>query len=243
MQQYYPTEITELNIARGLVKGTSFVHRVGAVPSMATSNTGTVWDVNNTIYPWSEFDTANTLVVDCADPGDVGKQVTVVGLDEDYNALTETISLDTQTGNDSVNVFKRIFNAYFVNGVSVLNADAINIKLNGTIVAKINADVGETLMSVYTIPAGYKGYLLQGTASNAPGDIGTGDFYLRYFDENNFRIGHAFEVSGSQYLYKFSVPIEIPEKTDLDVRVSTGTSNKSRITASYDILLIKEGLG
>jgi hypothetical protein len=38
-------------------------------------------------------------------------------------------------------------------------------------------------------------------------------------------------------------PTEIPEKTDLDVRVKTGTTNKSRITAAYDILLIQEGLG
>jgi len=243
MRQYYPTEIPELNIARGLVKGTSFVHRFGVVPSMSSSNTGTVWDVNNTIYPWSAFDTSNTLVIECADSGDVGKQVTVVGLDEDYAPLTETISLDAQTGNESINTFKRIYNAFFVNGVDVLNSDDIDISINGTIVAKILPGIGETHMAIYTVPAGHKAYLLQGTATNGPGDIGVGDFFVRYFGENNFRIGHAFEISGSQYLYKFTVPIEIPDKTDLDVRVKTGATNKSRITAAYDILLIQEGLG
>lgn len=243
MRQYYPTEIPELNIARGLVKGTSFVHRWGVVPSMAVSNTGTVWDVNNTIYPWSAYDTSNTLVIACDDPEDVGKQVTILGLDEDYNPLTETISIDAQTGNESINTFKRIHNAYFVNGANALNTDNIDISLNGTVIARILPNMGETQMAIYTVPAGHKGYLLQGTASNGPGDIGNGDFYVRYFGENNFRIGHAFEISGSQYLYKFSVPIEIPEKTDLDVRVRTGSTNKSRITTAYDILIIRDGLG
>ena len=59
-----------------------------------------------------------------------------------------------------------------------------------------------------------------------------------------FRVSHTFEVTGgSQYLYNFSVPLPIPEKTDIDVRITT-RSNNGRFTAAFDIILIKnDGTG
>ena len=54
--------------------------------------------------------------------------------------------------------------------------------------------------------------------------------------------GHSFEVSGTggQYDYTFSVPLRIPEKTDIDVR-ATVRSNNARITAAFDIILVEDG--
>lgn len=37
---YYPNEDTNLNIARGLVKGTKHIHKFGAVPAMSQSQFG-----------------------------------------------------------------------------------------------------------------------------------------------------------------------------------------------------------
>ncbi len=114
MPSYYPMDNMFLNIARGLVKGTTFVHKFGAVPSLSTAATGTVWDVDDTIYPWSAWDTAGTITVDRANAGDANKQVTVVGLDSNYNALQETITLTNATENASTNSFKRVFRAFLV---------------------------------------------------------------------------------------------------------------------------------
>ena len=44
------------------------------------------------------------------------------------------------------------------------------------------------------------------------------------------------------YNYKFTVPIALPEKTDVDVR-ATVRSNNSRVTAAFDIILIQDSLG
>ena len=60
---HYPTGNLGLNIARGLVKGTTYIHKFGAVPSMSTNTTGTVWDVGDTLYPWSAFASASTLTI------------------------------------------------------------------------------------------------------------------------------------------------------------------------------------
>jgi hypothetical protein len=111
-------------------------------------------------------------------------------------------------------------------------------------VAAITAGKGQTLMAVYTIPAGYTGYLVKGTCSAQAGADATGDMFIRYFGSASFRVGHSFEVSGAggQYLYEFPIPIPIPAKSDIDVRVVT-RSNNGRYTAAFDVILIKDSLG
>lgn len=242
MANYYPMDNMFLNIARGLVKGTSFVHKFGAVPSLSTATTGTVWDVNDTVYPWSAWDTAGTITADRASASDANKQVTVVGLDSDYNALQETITLTNATGNASTNSFKRVFRAFIVDGST--NVGLISIKKGGTAVAAITAGKGQTLMAIYTVPAGHTAFLCKGVATAQASADATGDMFIRYFGQLSFRVGHSFEVEGAggQYGYDFTVPIPIPAKSDIDVRV-TSRSNNGRYTAAFDLILIKDNLG
>jgi len=242
MPQYFPMDNLFLNIARGLVKGTSFIHKFGAVPAMSTNTTGTVWDVNDTVYPWSAWATAGTITIDRANTSDANKHVTVVGLDTNYEPLTETIILTNATGNASTSSFIRIFRAFIGDGET--NVGLISIKKSTTTVAAITATKGQTLMAIYTIPAGHTGYLMKGTCSAQAGADATGDMFIRYFGSASFRVGHSFEVSGAggQYLYDFATPIPIPAKSDIDVRIVT-RSNNGRYTAAFDLILIKDSLG
>jgi hypothetical protein len=231
-----------LNISRGLVKGTSSIHKFGAVPAMSTNTTGTIWDVNDTIYPWSAWNTTGTITVDRASTSDANKHVTVVGLDADYEPLTETITLTNPTGNASTNSFIRIFRAFIADGET--NIGLISIKKGDTTVAAITASKGQTLMAVYTIPANHTGYLVKGTCTAQAGADATGNMFIRYFGSESFRTGHSFEVAGAggQYIYEFHVPIPIPAKSDIDIRVIT-RSNNGRYTAAFDLILIQDNLG
>jgi hypothetical protein len=242
MAVYYPLDNLFLNISRGLVKGTSFIHKFGAVPAMSTNTTGTVWDVNDTVYPWTAWDTAGTITVDRASTSDANKSVTVVGLDSNYNEITDTIVLTNPTGNASTGLFIRVFRAFILDGST--NVGLISIKKGATTVAAITATKGQTLMAIYTIPAGHTGYLMKGTATAQAGADATGDMFVRYAGQSSFRIGHSFEVSGGggQYLYDFTTPIPIPAKSDIDVRLVT-RSNNGRYTAAFDLILIKDFLG
>jgi hypothetical protein len=237
MAVYYPNEDTYLNIARGLVKGTSHVHKFGAVPSMSTNTTGSVWDITNTTYPWSAFSSASTLTLE-ANVADNGVSVTIYGLDANYAEINETVTISAGAATTTKS-FIRVFRAF----ASAPNSNNINIKVSSTTVARITSDLAQTLMAIYTIPAGYTGYLLQGTMTAQASADATGNMFVRYFGQTSFRVGHSFEVSGSggQYDYEFSVPIVIPEKSDIDVRVTT-RSNNGRYTAAFDIILIKTGL-
>ena len=60
---YFPSDDLYMTIARGLVRGTSHIHKFGAVDSLSVSTTGTVWDVDDTVYPWTAFATPGTIVL------------------------------------------------------------------------------------------------------------------------------------------------------------------------------------
>ena len=231
------SEPFELQVARDQIPGHSALHKFGAVPAMSINNTGTVWDIDDTLYPWSAFSSASTLLVDRASASDAGKIITIVGLDANYNEISENVTLTNATGNATTQSFIRVFRAYMYNG-SATNVGNIDVKVSTTIVARITANKGQTLMGVYTVPAGYTAYLTQGVMSVQSGADATGDFFVRYGGETAFRIAHSFEVASAEYFYAFHVPFALPEKSDVDIRASV-RSNNARCTAAFDAYLIK----
>lgn len=244
MAGYYPQAELNLNIARGLVKGTSFNHKFGAVPALSINTTGTVWDLNDTLYPWTALDTPAVVNVERTNVADEGHVVTVQGLDSDYNFVEEEITI---SGADTLGttLFRRVNRAFCTDG-GATNTGNINIEAGaagGTVVARITAGKGQTLMAVYTVPAGYTAYITQGVASVQSGGNATGDMMIRRFGQDTFRTGHSFEVTatGGSYFYPFSVPVAVPEKSDIDIR-ARAAGNNSRITAAFDLVIIKNGL-
>jgi hypothetical protein len=125
-----------------------------------------------------------------------------------------------------------------MNGTSV-NVGQIDVLKGATTVGRIVAGLGQSLKGTFTVPAGYTAYLTQGTMTIQNGADGSGFFYYRTPGER-FLIGHTFEVASSPYRYRFTVPFALPQKTDIDVRV-TVRSNNARVTAAYDLYLIKNG--
>jgi hypothetical protein len=233
-----------LNIARGLVRDATFEHKFGAVPSLSQSQTGTVWDINDTNYPWNALASANNVQITTVNAADNLKQITIVGLDSNYDIQSETLTANSSAAVTSSGTYLRVYDAYVVDGGDT-NIANINITNGGsTTIARILAGFSKTKMAVYTVPAGYTGYLIQGTCTAQASADGTGNMFVRYFGSQTFRVGHTFEVTGgSQYLYNFGVPLPIPEKTDIDVRITT-RSNNGRFTAAFDIILIKnDGTG
>lgn len=227
-----------LYIARGLVLNTHYEHKFGAVPAMSVATTGTVWDVDDTIYPWSAWDTAGVLTIPAVNASDNGGTVTVTGLDANYDVITEDFVVSSSGTTTGTKTFKRAYRAFFTDGTS--NVGDINIQRGGTTIARISAGKAQTLMAIYTVPNGYTAYLSKGTMSIEAGGDASGNMYVRYSGQSSFRIGHSFEVGdGAQYMYDFTVPLAIPAKSDIDVRCSMRTNN-SRASAAFDMILIKE---
>jgi len=226
-----------LGVAKSQFDDITHIHKFGAVPAMSQNQSGTIWDVDDTVYPWSSFNTAGTLSIPAVNASDNGKSIVLVGLDNDYLELSETVTVSSSTATTTTQAFKRIFRAYIHDG-SATNADDIVVQKGGTTVATIKEGKAQTLMAVYTIPAGKIGYILKVMATCQAGADATGDMFIRSFGDDSFRVSHSFEVSGNggQHLYDFSVPVKVPEKSDIDFRCSV-RSNNARVTAAFDIIL------
>ena len=228
-----------------LPAGFGQIHKFGAVPAMSQDTNGTIWDENDTIYPWSTIDSNGVLTVSVVAPNNEnnartthdGDSVEIQGLDSNYELQTETVIISGSSAT-TTNSFKRVFRAIFTDSFEP-NSERILIKSGTTIVAKILEGIGQTLMSIYTIPAGKTGYLMrldvtaQGTATGSfklfarPGGVGA------------FQVKHVAEVNGvgGAYQLEYPVPQSFPEKTDIDARMHT-FSNNGRYTCTFDILLV-----
>ena len=231
-------EHDHLAIAKGESNDYSGVHKFGAVPAMSVNTTGTIWDVNDTLYPWSAFNTAGVLNIPAVNAADNGHSVKVFGLDENFNPIEEDFTLSSTATVTGTKTFSRVYRAYYYDSTS--NVGDISVLRGATTVLRIKAGKAQTLMAIYTVPAGYTAYLTQGTASIKYGGDASIEMFVRYFGQTSFRIGHAGEVAGTgmPYNYKFTVPIVIPEKSDIDIRASV-RSNNSKVTAAFDMILVK----
>ena len=204
-----------LAIAKGEVNGYSSEHKFGAVPAMSQNQTGTIWDVNDTNYPWSSWSTAGTVDIPAVNAADNGKKITLVGLDADYNAQSEEITLSSSGSVTSTNSYIRLYRAFISEGIS--NVGVINVQKSSVTVLRINAGKGQTLMAIYTVPKNHTAFLTKGVMTVQASADATGDMFVRYFQQETFRVGHSFEVSGAggPYMYDFTIPLKIPEKTDI----------------------------
>jgi hypothetical protein len=241
-KNYIWDEQFDLNVARGKVRGASTIHKFGATPLQSINTTATVWDKPDTLYPWSAFNTPGVLVAAQVGADDNGKVITIVGLDSNWDIIEEDFTLSSTGTVTGTKTFKRVFRGYVKTGST--NVGQLSFSRNGTEVLRILAGLGQTLMSVYTVPNGYTGYLYQGVCTAQTAADATGFMMVRYNTVGTaFRVGHTFEVNGSggEYFYKFAFPIEIPQHSDIDIRLSS-RSNNGRFTAAFDMLLIKNEL-
>lgn len=247
MANYYPTEDTYLNIARGLVRDTFDVHKFGSNSALGNGleNIETIWD-GSSLYPWATWDAgANTVFLASSQSGDTSRVVEIQGLDANYDALTETITLDGSDGTtavESTNEYIRLFRMRNVGSTDISgNVTAKYGASGGTTVAQITGSANQTLMCVYTIPSGYKGFLLQFEGSSKKNAEITMKLTFRDFGQV-FRTIHQCSFIGGQYDFNFSVPLAVEAKTDIDVRAFAGSAGVS-VDATFNLVLIKNPLG
>ena len=235
---YWPDDFG-LNVSRGAIKGTSHIHKFGAVPALANGSEATVWD-GGVIYPWSAYDVANTAVVAAVDTNDNGKTITVQGLDQNYDFVEEDFVVSSSGATTGSVQFKRINRAFVSAGAT--NEANIDINYDGTLVARILADRGQTLMSVYTVPRNHKLYM---TRLHASADGSSSIFMKKKFPgQDAFRIAHTGELFGGSYEYEFDFPLAVDGQSDIDIRAESKVgSGNARVTAAFCGLLIKDGLG
>ena len=233
----HPTPNVYLDVARDAISNSKIVHKFGANFDIdQATDPESVWSGGG-LYPWAALATAQTIYCLSTSASDTAV-LTLEGLDSSYHEISETVTLTGTSAVTTTNQFIRVFRMTYEDGANVGDITARTVSASGTVIAQINAGYAQTLMAVYTIPAGHTGYLvaLDSTIdSNKNAQI---MMYHRLFGKP-FRIAHIAETAG-HYRYDFHAPLRIPEKTDIDIRIDNVSGNDSRVTANFDIVLIRD---
>ena len=224
--------ITDQNfqIARGLIRGASHINKFGYNSSVGATFE-TVWDGSN-LYTY--IGTAGTALVTSSNTSDDNNgTVEIQGLDANYNVQTVTATIG---GSATTETFIRVFRVKMLTAnTGTSNVGTITVTVDSKSAALISPTKGQTLMAVYTIPAGKKGYLikLQGNLEKAK----ESEFQLmtRPFG-GAFNIKGKFGSSGDVINYDYPVPLEFDEKTDIEVQVRAGATTAAG--ALFDIVLL-----
>lgn len=223
-----------LGVSANQYDGLSVIHKFGFNPDINTnSDPESVWSAGG-LYPWSSFDSASVLTIASTDASD-SDTLEISGLDSNFNLLTENVTINGTTNVTTNKAFKRVYRMRYLGDAQ----GDITAKISAVTVAQIDAGKNQTLMAVYTVPAGYEAYILAGDATVQKNKDAQIAFYVREHSKS-FAIAHMAEVYENSYRYDFVAPLRIPEKTDLDVRASEVENNNTRVTANFDILLVRK---
>lgn len=237
ISQVGTSEPFELQIARGQIPGHYRVHKFGFNP-LVNQIEETIWDAGGIYaYPSSAAKMTATST-DGANDEDV--QVTIQGLDADYNPLSETVALDGTGVGETNGFFLRVFRA-FIEG-SQQPSGTINITNTSTTYARISLGENQTLMTVWTVPAGYTAYLFQKDVTcltEANNKFGTIRLISRKLG-GVFRTHDKFSIQNAHTEIVYSTPISFAEKTDIEVRAIGSSSNSAlHVSAALDIVYVK----
>lgn len=226
-----------LDVSRGAIPNAFSVHKFGANFDIDQSDDPeSVW-TGGGLYPWASLTSAQTIYCLSTSASDTAV-LTVEGLDSSYHEISETVTLTGTSAVTTTSQFIRVFRMTYEDGANVGDITARTVSASGTVVAQINVGYAQTLMAVYTIPAGHTGYMV---ALDATIDGTKACQMLMYhrLTGKPFRIAHIAESDG-HYRYDFKAPLKLPEKTDIDIRVDNVSGNDARVTANFDIVLLKD---
>jgi hypothetical protein len=226
-----------LQVSRGLISGHKRLLKFG-YNGQVQNVEETIWDVGGLyVYPSSAVAMTATSSSGATDSG---IEVTIQGVDTNYNELSETVTLDasgTATTNGS---FLRVYRAFVSGGTA--SAGNITIANSSTTYAYIAVAEQQTLMSLWTVPAGYTAYLFQidATAFTVQNNkVATIRMLTREFN-GVFRTQNKFDLFEGSYHQDITCPQPIPEKTDIEFRAIADSSNADlRVAATFDILYIE----
>ena len=228
------SEPFQLHVARGYVQGHENLFKYGFNPTVSSVEE-TIWDGGG-IYPYPT--SAAPLGVVGTSTTD-NSQITVVGLDADYNEVSNIVTLNGTTTVTTSASYIRSYRAY----VSDDNEPAgdVYIRHSGDLVSQISSGENQTLMAVYTVPAGYTLFLARGTISTSTegtNQIVTGRLKARNF--GGVMRTQAVVVMNNQFIdFKWETPLGIPEKTDLEATAVVSKSQDNAVAATFEGYLVK----
>lgn len=236
-----------LSIAEGDVTGHSLMLKFGRNPDIDAAAAEDVWEGGGNYTFDTTAQSLEILSSDADDDGDPAgtgaRTVTVIGLDADYLPKTETVTMNGTTAVALSGTWMRVHRCSVTTaGSSEVNEGTLTVRIAGGGATRLVVGIGngQTLMAVYTIPAGKTGYLYHYYCSgNATPTAPTMDVSLWTRSSTGVRnLKHQQALSaGAELTYTFAAPFAISEKTDIWLRASSSVNNAD-VCGGFDIVLV-----
>jgi hypothetical protein len=240
----------ELQVSRGQISWHKPLFKYGANPDI-NGSLETIWSQGG-IYAYpaaASVMKVSSSSTDDASSGTGARTVAIYGLDANYNEIDEIVSLDGQTQVNTVKSYLRVFRAFVVTagsggtaaGTIYIGTGTATLGVPATTYAAIPLGDNQTMMAMWTVPAGYTAYMLGGkfsASSNNDTHTALGKFLFRPYG-GVFRNAADVTLNNGFANFNFILPLAIPEKSDIETRAIALSGSNFYVTASFEVLYIK----
>ena len=243
-----------LEAARGNLDTISHINKFGSNKDIDTATTPEdLWGPGGVWVPPTAariHDIASTSASDTS--AGVGiRTLRLTGLDSSWNEVTEDVTMNGTTNVATTGTFWRIYRmSSLTSGSSNVNVGNITAtaQTDSTVTAHIEAGNSQTLMAIYTVPAGKTAYmtraygtldrtqagnaLVQMTIRNRIG-LDTGD--------NTLLTKHiiSFATDGTSAHSWIYIPYKaFQEKTDIFWRIDSVSANNLQVHGGFDLIIV-----
>lgn len=238
---------TETLIGGGFLDGFSVTQKAGYNPDIDTGSipediggTGGVYAG----FPDSTLETITVISSSILDTalGTGARSVTIIGLDDLYNPIQETIATNGILGATTTQQFRRNHTSFVASGVNVGTLTFRHTVTITNVFGTMLPGTNQTNESAFTVPAGFTGLakalnvsISQGTAAaSARGCFWTRAFGMPFRQRRPFLVSNSSKSQQEPY-----GGIRFTEKSDIVVRINSVSNNNTEVVAEYDIILIR----
>lgn len=237
-------------ITRGFNLTDGRVHKFGSNPDVSSGDVPVdVWDEGD-IYTGFLPTNAAIKCVSSSPDDDTGgagaRTYLATGVDANYQ-LISVVGSTNGVGASVFGNFLRVFRVVVLTSGNPTNTNVGTLTFStepgDVVVAQILPTIGQTLMSIYTVPSDWKkAWLTQmvlGLASaNAVARTATAILQMRPFGGSwNTKESFQIHTHNSPVVIPYPMPIEIEPRTDMRVRITSVSTANSVVDATFDLFL------
>lgn len=235
-----PSGNTGFDIARLNIAEATPVNLFGYNPVVGTGYE-TLWNVGGK-YPINA--TEGTLIVVSSAAGDSSKRVLIQGVDGEFKAVSQIVTLDATDATTpvvSTVEFMRVNQVILLDGE---NAGNITITRGASTLGYIAIGEGISQACQYTVPEGYSLYIFRITLNSATAN---GNKYIRFRNVTQNKDGRVIRVARattavSQVQYDRQIPFRIDECTYFEFEAQSSSSD-NEIAVFVECVLLKNPWG
>lgn len=206
-----------VDIAKGVVMDASqrnIFGTTGGTANIVTTEFRTPWELaSNYTFPTA----AAQMSLVSTSASDNGVIVLILGLDSNYNQISEIIALTGTTPTTTINSYFRINDVVVTEGNAVGD---ITLSVGADVYSKILAGTGRDQKSVYTVPKGYCFFLQRIDAFCTDANGGKAARFRNYIRSAN---GRVLRVADTTFFENMQIlrqtPFKYDEKTDIEMQL------------------------